>query len=319
MTDVVLAVDIGGTKTAAALAGRDDVPLFTMTAPTPALEGPAAVVATVISLAEHLLADADGVRLRAVGIGTAGVVDAARGRIVSSTDTFTDWPGTPLADLVRAGLSAHLDGASPVAVQNDVDAHAAGEFRHGAASGARSALIVAVGTGVGSGLILDGRAVRGAHHVAGEIAHVPTPGAEHLRCPCGRLGHLEAIGSGIGMHAHYLAIGGSPEIRDARGIAAAAASGDALSLRAMRESAAAVGRALAGAATLLDPERIVITGGVPHIGDAWWQPMEQAFRAEVIDALQTIPLLPGALGNDAPLRGAAASAWDAVDAGEVTP
>lgn len=318
MTDVVLAVDIGGTKTAAALAGRDDVPMFATTAPTPALAGPAAVVATVIDLAEQLLAEAGDVRLRGVGIGTAGVVDAATGSIVSSTDTFTDWPGTPLADLVRAGLAAHLNGDAPVAVQNDVDAHAAGEFIHGAAAGARSALIVAVGTGVGSGLILDGRAVRGAHHVAGEIAHVPTPGAEHLLCPCGRMGHLEAIGSGIGMHAHYLSLGGDPAVRDARGIAAAAASGDPLSLRAMSESAAAVGRALAGAATLLDPERIVITGGVPHIGDAWWQPMELAFRAEVIDVLQTIPLLPGSLGNDAPLRGAAATAWAALDVRKAT-
>ncbi|WP_136046145.1 ROK family protein, partial [Microbacterium sp. K41] len=92
--------------------------------------------------------------------------------------------------------------------------------------GAASALIVAVGTGVGAGLILDGRAARGAHHVAGEIAHLPTPGAEHLRCPCGRRGHLEAIGSGIGMHRHFLSLGGDPTIRDARGVATAAAAGD---------------------------------------------------------------------------------------------
>lgn len=314
MRDVVLAVDIGGTKTAASLAGRDDVLLCTMTAPTPALAGPAAVVGTVVALATALRSDASDVRLRGVGIGTAGVVDAAAGSIVSSTDTFFDWPGTPLATLVRAGLAAHLAPDAPVVVQNDVDAHANGEFRHGAAAGARSALVVAVGTGVGSGLIVDGRAVRGAHHVAGEIAHLPTPGAEHLFCPCGRRGHLEAIGSGIGMHAHYLSLGGDPTRTDARAIAAAAGAGDETAQRALRESAEAVGRALAGAATLIDPERIVITGGVPHIGTAWWQPMEQAFRAEVIDVLQGIPLLSGTLGNDAPLRGASASAWAALDA-----
>lgn len=203
----------------------------------------------------------------------------------------------------------HLVTDAPVRVQNDVDAHAAGEYRHGAAAGAASALIVAVGTGVGAGLILGDDAVRGAHHVAGEIAHLPVPRAAHLRCPCGRPGHLEAIGSGIGMHRHFLSLGGDREILDARGIASAATSGDPIARRALDESAAAVGRAIAGAATLLDPERIVVTGGVPNIGEDWWRPMRAAFHVEAIDALQSTPILPGALGDDAPLRGAAASAW----------
>lgn len=306
--EVVLAVDIGGTKTAAALAARDDVLLRVESAPTPASEGPAAVVATVAALAARLLEDS-GLRLGGVGIGTAGVVDVKTGTIVSATDTFAAWPGTPVAVLVREALGDLLAPTAPVVVQNDVDAHAAGEFRHGAAAGATSALVVAVGTGVGAGVVMDGRAVRGAHHVAGEIAHLPTPGAEHLRCPCGRWGHLEAIGSGIGMHAHFRSLGGDPRIVDARGVAAAATTGDPVASRALVESATAVGRALAGAATILDPERIVITGGVPRIGDAWWHPMRDAYRAEAIDALQATPILPGALGDDAPLRGAAASTW----------
>lgn len=308
MGEVVLAVDIGGTKTAAALADRHDTLLRTAVAATPAGDGPAAVVATVVALAERLLSDT-GLRLSGVGIGAAGVVDARSGTIVSATDTFADWPGTPLAALVRAGLGPRLRADAPVQVQNDVDAHAAGECLHGAGVGAASALVVAVGTGVGAGIVLADRAVRGAHHVAGEIAHLPIPGAAHLRCPCGRFGHLEAIGSGIGMHRHFRFLGGDPDIADARGIAGAAAAGDPVARRALDESAAAVGRALAGAATLLDPERIVITGGVPNIGEDWWIPMRAAFRAEAIDALQSTPILPGTLGDDAPLRGAAASAW----------
>lgn len=308
MGEVVLAVDIGGTKTAAALADRADTLLRVEVAATPAAEGPAAVVATVVALATRLLAGT-GQRLAGVGIGTAGVVDSGAGTIVSATDTFADWPGTALAGLIRAGLGDLLQPHAPVVVQNDVDAHAAGEYRHGAAAGTASALVVAVGTGVGGGLILNGRAVRGAHHVAGEIAHTPTPGAGHLRCPCGRVGHLEAIGSGIGMHRHFISLGGDPAITDARGIAAAASTGEPTARRALEESAAAVGRALAAAATLVDPERIVITGGVPNIGDVWWRPMLNAFHAEAIDALQNTPILPGMLGDDAPLRGAAASAW----------
>lgn len=309
--EVVLAVDIGGTKTSAALVDRDDVLLRTETAPTRAAEGPAAVVSTVAGLARRLL-DGSRERIAGVGIGTAGVVNASTGTIVSATDTFSDWPGTPVARLVREALGELLVPDAPIVVQNDVDAHAEGEHRRGAAAGAASVLVVAIGTGVGAGLIVDGRAVRGAHHIAGEIGHLPTPGAAHLRCPCGRRGHLEAIGSGIGMHAHFRSLGGDPLVVDARGVAAAAADGDPIAIRALSESAAAVGRALAGAATILDPERIVITGGVPKIGDAWWTPMLRAFADDAIDALQSTPILPGVLGDDAPLWGSAASAWRAI-------
>ncbi len=311
MPEVVLAVDIGGTKTAVALAGRDDELLRTSVAPTPAAEGPDAIVANIATLAEGLLAAADIDRLAGVGIGTAGVVDAATGMIVSSTETIAGWAGTPLAARVHEALAARLAEGAVVAIQNDVDAHAAGEFRHGAAAEAASALVVAVGTGVGAGLIVEGNAVRGAHHVAGEIGHLPTPGSEHLRCTCGRYGHLEAIGSGLGMHRHFLFLGGDPAITDAHGIAAAAASGDEIARRALGDAAGAVGLALAGAATLLDPERIVVTGGVSQIGAPWWEPMLQAYRAAAIDALHATPLLAGILGGEAPLRGSAAAAWDA--------
>lgn len=199
-----------------------------------------------------------------------------------------------------------------VHVQNDVDAHAVGESRRGAAAGAQSAIVVAVGTGVGAGIVMDGVMLRGARYVAGEIAHIPTPGAEHLRCPCGRDGHLEAIGSGLGMHRHYLSLGGAPAVADARELAALARGGDVLALRALQESAAAVGRGIAAVVTLIDPELVVVTGGVAQIGGLWWTPMERTFRAEVIDALKTVPLLPGVLGGDAPLIGAAASAWDRI-------
>ena len=223
MTGVVLAVDIGGTKTAVGLADRDDTLLDVATAPTPASDGPQAVVRTILDLGGVLLGRSRRCPLavRGVGIGTAGVVDVNTGSIVSSTDTMSGWTGTPLAAGARGSGDA-LARSAVVHVQNDVDAHALGELRHGAAVGARSALVVAVGTGVGAGIIVEGRALRGARHVAGEIGHVPTPGAEHLRCPCGRLGHLEAIGSGVGMHRHYLSIGGDPAVTDARGIVARA-------------------------------------------------------------------------------------------------
>lgn len=312
--EAVLAVDIGGTKTAVALVDATGALLERAAAPTPAADGPEAVVAGVAALASELVARADA-RVLAIGVGTAGVVDVDRGAIISATDTFARWAGTPLADELRAAL-APLVGAVPVVVRNDVDAHALGELRAGAAAGASSALLVAVGTGIGAAVIADGRVLRGARHVAGELAHLPIAGADHLRCPCGRPGHLEAIGSGLGIVRQHIALGGDAEL-DAGAIVALGASGDGLDAqrarRALGDSAAAVGRAIAGAVTLLDPERVVLTGGVLAAGEAWWAPMERALRAELVDVLQDVPLVRGELGDAAPLVGAAWTAWQTVE------
>lgn len=311
MPAAVLAVDIGGTKTAVALVDRAGSIRDAVTDRTPAAEGPDAVVATVADLATVLLERADPpVSVRGVGVAAAGVVDVDAGSIVSSTDTMARWAGAPLAMLLRRALGSKLGAECPVLVQNDVDAHAVGEFRHGAAVGTSSALMIAVGTGIGAGIIVDGRVLRGARHVAGEIAHMPTPGAEHLRCPCGRTGHLEAIGSGVGLHRHYLWLGGDTRAVDSRAVLARAEAGDSVAQRAVHDSAAATGRGIAAAVTLLDPDRVVVTGGVAQIGERWWAPMTASFRSEVIDILADVPVVPGLLGVAAPLRGAATSVWD---------
>lgn len=314
MCELVLAVDIGGTKTAVALVGSDLGIVDRASAPTPGSAGAAAILEGVVSLARTLLdRAAEPVRCAAVGVGTAGVVDVREGTIISSTDTLASWAGTRVAERLREALAPEL-GALPVHVQNDVDAHAVGELRLGAAAGASSALLVAVGTGIGASLVLDGRIVRGHHHVAGELGHLPIAGADHLRCPCGRAGHLEALGSGIGLHRHFLALGGDPAVTDARAVVARAAS-DPLAARAVAESAAAVGRGIAGAVTLLDPETVVLSGGVAGAGAAWWDPMEAALREQLVDVLQSVPVVPGMLGDRAPLVGAAASAWELREAG----
>ncbi|MCB8045436.1 ROK family protein [Microbacterium oxydans] len=306
MGEVVLAVDIGGTKTAAALADRHDTLLRTEVATTPAAEGPMAVVATVVALAERLLSGT-GLRLSGVGIGAAGVVDAGSGTIVSATDTFADWPGTPLAALVRAGLGAHLITDAPVRVQNDVDAHAAGEYRHGGGGRGgecahrRGRHRCRRRTDPGRRCRARSASRRGGDRAPpGAGSRTPALPLRQTRTPRGdRLRHRHAPALPLARRR--------PRDHRCPGIAAESVAGDPIARRAIGESAAAVGRAIAGAATILDPERIVVTGGVPNIGEDWWRPMRDAFHAEAIDALQSTPILPGTLGDDAPLRGAAAS------------
>lgn len=312
--DAVLAVDVGGTKTAVALVTADGRIVEQVAAPTPASEGPAAVVRTIVELARLLHERRPELAVTTAGVGTAGVVDRATGTITASTDTFRAWAGTPLAALLADGLVPAVGASGPLAVhvQNDVDAFAVGESVFGAAAGASSALVVAVGTGVGGALLIDGRVHRGARQVAGDIGHVPVPGAEQLVCTCGRSGHLEAIGSGLGIVQHFRALGGPVEVGDARGVTERAAAGDGLARRSLEGSARAVGRVLAGASALLDPERLIVVGGVSAAGEIWWRPMREAFAAERITALVGLEPLPSALGGSAALLGAAWSARDAI-------
>ncbi|MDN5790692.1 MAG: ROK family protein [Micrococcales bacterium] len=317
--DAVVGVDVGGTTISAAVVASDGRPQAIRSVPTPAQAGPQAMLDTIARLVrevielERLRPDGQSGRVVALGVGTAGIVDVARGSIVSSTDAIRGWAGTAVATGLRDRLGL------PVIVENDVDAHAVGEAWLGAAAGAPSALMVAVGTGVGACVVLAGRALRGAHHVAGEMGHMPARGAEGLRCPCGRMGHLEAIGSGPGLHRHYVALGGDPDCRDARGVVARAHAGEELAMRAVRDAARALGRSIAGVVTVVDPAVVVIGGGLSGAGELWWSTMEATLRSEVIDALADLVVAPATLGAAAPIVGAARAAWRLIDDGSVPP
>ncbi|RRD29730.1 ROK family protein [Actinomyces bowdenii] len=309
---LVVGLDLGGTKMAASLVSAAGEQVGrTRTRPTPAHEGPGAMLEAIASLVRDTVrGSADGGPVAAVagvGIGTAGVVDVEAGRIVSSTDAITGWAGTEVAAGVAALLEPEL-GALPIHVENDVDAYAAGEAWMGAGRGLPCVLVAAVGTGVGGALVLSGSARRGAHHVAGEIGHIPVAEAAGERCTCGRPGHLEAVAAGPQIHRRYLALGGDRQARDAREVEERADAGDALARRVYQDSATALGRALAGAATLVDPDLIIISGGLARSGQLWWGPLRRAFAGEVIGPLADLRIVPAVLGTSAPIIGAARGA-----------
>lgn len=291
---VVVGIDIGGTKTAAAVVDPSGASGPIATAATPALVSPDAVLDAAAAVAREAAGDRP---LAAVGVGTAGVVDVSRGTIVSATDSFVGWVGTDVA----GGLAARL--GVPVRVVNDVDAHALGELWTGAAASARSFLMVGVGTGVGGCVVVDGRPLTGRHHVAGEIAHIPAVGADGLCCPCGRDGHLEAIAAGPAIHRRFVSLGGVAD--DTRAIVALAVAGDPLASRVVREAAVSLGRTIAGIVTTVDPDLVVVGGGMASAGPLWWDAFEQALRAELVDVLADLPVLPAVLGPDAAIVGAA--------------
>ncbi|MFF0465816.1 ROK family protein [Micromonospora zamorensis] len=304
--EAVAALDIGGTKTAAALVTRHGEVVHRATAPTPGRAGATAILDTAADLVDRLRARATGTRVRAVGVGSAGVIDHRTGLVLSATDVLAGWAGTDLRRRLRELLDL------PVAVINDVHAHALGETRHGVAAGHQTTLFLAVGTGIGASFVVDGTVLAGAHSAAGHAGHQPSPYAGQLPCTCGGQGHLEAIASGPGLAQEYARRSGQP-VDDLRSVAARAADGDATAREVVLLGGAAVGSAVGGLVNMLDPAAVVIGGGVAGLGDLWWQALRDAVRRETLPSLVDVPVLASTLGSDAPLLGAASLAWEGTE------
>lgn len=301
----VAGVDLGGTKTAAGVVGEDGSVLISEQIPTLNRAGGEAILDATAGLVGSLVeqAAALGAVVDAVGVGSAGVINAAEGTVISATDAILGWTGTHIS----AGLTQRL--GLPSAVVNDVHAHALGEAWHGAGAGAATALMVAFGTGVGGSFVVNGRPLLGHHFVGGHVGHFASPLAVHrgtpLPCSCGHAGHVEAISSGPAIHAAYLREGGSAALPDTRAVFDSAGRGDKLALAVIATAAAAAGQAVGGLINILDPAIVVVSGGLADAGELWWSGMETAMRAELLAPLAAVQVVRATLGSRAAIVGAA--------------
>ncbi|MFF0744923.1 ROK family protein [Streptomyces sp. NPDC004111] len=286
----VVGLDLGGTKIDAALVAADGTVLARHRSPTPATEGPEAVLDALAEAARAVR----GPEAAALGVAAAGVIDPVTGTVTSATDTIAGWAGTPLA----AGLAART--GLPVACDNDVRAAATTEL----ALPGGSFLYAAVGTGVGGAVAVAGRLLHGVAGAAGHLGHLPSPEATGLPCTCGATGHLEAVAAGPAIAAHYARLTGTSPGPLQR-VAAYAGHGDPHALAALTRGARAVGRALGGLANALGPERVVVAGGVLRTGALYRDALCEAFAAELITPLRELRPTAPHVGHDAAVLGAA--------------
>lgn len=298
MSEVALAVDIGGTKILVGLVAADGTILSSEQAPTPARDGPDAIIAAVVALAEKVRRP-DVTRC---GVGTAGVV-GEDGEITSATDHLARWAGTPL----RRRLTEVL--GMPVTVLNDVQAVGLCEAMLGAAKGHRSALLLALGTGVGGAIARNGIVERGAYGIAGSVGHHLSPVRRGRRCPCGGTDHLEAYASGTAMEEEFRTRTG----RDIglREIAALAQSGDVDAKAVIAEAAEVLGAVIGSANNVVDAEIVVIGGGVLALGDMLLAAAREAARREALGASKAVQIVPAQFGPTACLIGAGLAALSA--------
>lgn len=311
----VVALDIGGTKIGGAIVryrGRGSMPEVAArrTVPTDAKRGGAAVTETVCAFARELVDEAllcgDDWPLVGVGVGTAGRVDATDGSIYYANDIMPGWMGQPLGERLRKTCGV------PVAVMNDVQAHALGEARHGAAAGSHTCIMVAVGTGLGGALIYEGRIMGGAHGFAGELGCSLHPAAENVSCEGGITGRLESVASGSGIERCYRAGGGEPLTGPE--ISARAEDGERLACRVIEQAGYSLGESIISWANIFDPDLVVLSGSVCSSGELWSQALRAGMEAQMTDVVRGLKVVHAKLGGDAPLFGAAERLLDQLEA-----
>ena len=265
---VVLGVDLGGTTTAVGVVTRDGDVIADASAPTDA--GTRDPLETIVALVAEATEKAGRAArsIGAIGVGLAGPVDTDRG--------IVGRPVTQVPQLEGRALAAELGArvGLPVVVDNDVNALALGEATLGAARGARSLVVLSAGTGVGAGIVLDGRLVRGAAGFAGELGHAPVK-FDGPPCWCGLRGCLAFYASGRGMadaararaagdtrSSLLQAAGGDPSRITAALVFRAAEEGDDLAASIVDEACQALGAMMGTIVNGLNPEVLIVTGGV---------------------------------------------------------
>ena len=300
--DLVVGVDVGGTTIKAALLDSDGLEYGHSERPTPRDVGPDAVIATIIRTIVELRARiSEAARLRAVGLVVPGVVDAQQGIAVYAANI--GWRELPLRQIVAEAIGL------PVVLDHDVRAAGLAELEWGAGRGLQEVLFVALGTGVAGAVITRGEAYAGATGRAGELGHIPVV-PEGEWCACGQRGCTETYASGAAISRRYAAASGISDV-PAKDVISRAAAGDPVAQGVFSDAITALGRALVNYVLLMDPEVILIGGGMGASGAALLQPLSREVQAGL--AWRPAPTITnGRFAGDAGRRGAGLLAWRAL-------
>ncbi len=306
---ILAGVDLGGTNIEAALLSEQGKVMSHITHPTGADEGYGRVMENIISAVKKIKKDKE---IEAIGLCSPGIIDVDQGicRFAGNLNFNNVQLRRPIEDAFSV----------PVFVENDVNAAALGEWRFGTGKGTDNFILVMLGTGVGAGIITDGRLLHGKSNATAEIGHTIVE-KDGLFCNCGGRGCLEMYASATGivrMMKKYLSEGNySDVLQDMRGgesltaavIAKRAAEGDRLSLYVLRRAAKYLGVALVNYVNTFNPEVIAIGGGVAKAGDIFLNPVRDFIADRAMDAqAKDVTVVRSSLGDDAGTVGAAAAA-----------
>ena len=292
--------------------------------PTQGEKGTERVMENILDGISESLEAAGQYRVNGIGLGSPGVIDTEQGLVIQCAPNIPNWSGQQIRKPIieRFGL--------PTFVDNDAKMAVTGEATFGAGAGKKYVLVVTLGTGIGGGVVINGKIHRGAYYCAGEIGHAVVQ-VGGRRCACGLEGHLEAYASAkglVGQVREALQQGktsivtelAGPELKDltARMVLDAARQGDTLCLDVVNLSSHYLGMALANFAMVFDPEMMIISGGIALAGEIIFDPAQKAYdRYIYYTDVRKAPIVPAKLGFEAGMVGAAAMAMIELDLNEI--
>ena len=313
----VLAIDLGGTKIITAIFSNGQI-IAKERCPTLADEGPQSVVNRLFSTLDHILRleGMDSSQLGSISLAVAGAIDLERG-LVTSSPNLPGWHDIPLKDMVREryGVDTFL--------LNDASAAALGEHRFGAGRGVNNLILLTVGTGIGGGIIINGRLYNGPCGSAGEIGHM-TIDVNGPSCKCGNTGCLETLASGTAMDREagrriaqgeksslVEMVAGKIEEITAEKIGTAAREEDVLALDVITEAGIYLGVGMVNLVNIFNPELIVVGGGVANLGELLLEPARRVVKERALRLpAQAVSIVLAQLGDEGSLFGAAVFALE---------
>jgi predicted NBD/HSP70 family sugar kinase len=310
---LVLAASLGSSRGQLAVCDLTGHPLATRETEMAADRGAEALLSRLPDWFDQLLAEEglDAGLVRGIGVGVPGTVEVSTGRAVGPP-MLPGWEGVAIAPVLQRRFPV------PVFVDNDVNVMALGEYR--ARGDAGDLVFVKISTGIGAGIVSEGRVYRGALGAAGEIGHIPVAGGPGARCWCGNLDCLEVLASGRHLidtlAEHGVRMGDAP-IGGVRDVVALAAAGHPEAVGLVRQSGRLLGEVLAGVVNVLNPAVVVLGGDLADAGDSLLAGVREAvYRRSTAVATRALQIVPSSLGERAGLAGCAVLALDRVLAPE---
>ena len=305
-----IGIDVGGTNVKIALV-EDGKIIYSNSVPTYAKMGYEYTVNNIKQAIGDLMRETSTTEkdIEGIGFDFPGQVDYKTG-VVKLAPNIPGWVNIPIAQMIEDEF--HI----PTKIDNDVRCAALGEMKFGAGKGCENFICITVGTGIGSGIVINGRIVRGASNAAGELGHIKLRMEDGPLCGCGDSGCLEAYASGpaiVAMAYEYIKGGKSAKFAEMAGdgeitpyiVAKAAEAGDLVAKRIFEIIGYRIGMGLTSVINLLNPEKVIVGGGVAECGDLLLEPIRRTVKSRAMKvAGETVEIVPAQLGNSAGVIGA---------------
>ena len=306
-----IGIDVGGTNVKIALVDGEGKIIYSNSVPTYAQMGYEYTVNNIKQAIKDLMKETntEAKDIQGIGFDFPGQVDCKTG-VVKLAPNIPGWVNVPIAQMIEEEFNI------PTRIDNDVRCAALGELKFGAGRGCENFVCITVGTGIGSGLVINGKVVRGAANAAGELGHIKLQMEDGPLCGCGDSGCLEAFASGpsiVAMAQEYLKGGKSAKFRELAGdgeitpyiVAKAAEAGDPVAKRIFEKMGYYIGMGLTSVINLLNPEKIIIGGGVAECGELLLDPIRRTINDRAMKVQrESVEIVPAELGNSAGVIGA---------------